>query len=99
MQLAKKQGCISPADGAPWKILQRSYPSDATPADVANENGKYALERIATCAPDAVLVIGSDTAFALISALGLPTLTPLSEVVPGVPISRIEAAQLEQILP
>ena len=35
----------------------------------------------------------------MISALGLPTLRPIEEVVPGSPICRIEAAQLAPILP
>ena len=99
MQCAEAQGFISTNLGAAWRILQRPYRSGATPADVATENGKYVLEQIASGAPDAVLVIGGDTAFAVISALGLPTLTPINEVVPGSPISRIEAAQLGQVLP
>ena len=99
MRCAEEQGHASFNPGAAWRILRRSYPSGATPAEVAMENGKYVLEQIASDAPDGVLVIGGDTAFAVVTALGLPTLTPISEVVPGSPISRIEAAQIAEILP
>src|SRR5207244_801583 len=99
MRYAEGQGCMFRNPGAAWRILQRSYRSDATPAGVAKENGKYVLEQIASRVPDAVLVIGGDTAFAVISALGLPTLAPINEVVPGSPISRVRAAQFARILP
>jgi uncharacterized protein YgbK (DUF1537 family) len=75
-------------DGA-WRILQRAHPAGAEPAAVAQENARYLLQEVAASAPDAVLIIGGDTAFAVVAALGLPVITPIGEVVPGVPISRI----------
>ncbi len=57
------------------------------------------VEQVAASGPDAVLVIGGDTAFAVIAELGLPPLLPLGEVVPGVPVSCIEAAALATSLP
>ncbi len=45
-------------------------------------------------APDAVVVFGGDTAFDLIRDLGEPPLVPLGEILPGVPVSRVEGFHL-----
>ncbi len=78
------------AEAPGWTVLRKEYAHGADPARVARENGEYLAEQIATHDPDAVFVIGGDTAFALIAALGLPTLSPIAEVVPGVPVTRVE---------
>jgi uncharacterized protein YgbK (DUF1537 family) len=82
-----------------WRILQREYEGGADPAYVMAENSKYVVERIAAEDPDAVFVIGGDTAFAVIAELGLPPMAPIGEVVPGVPVTRIEAASVAGFLP
>jgi uncharacterized protein YgbK (DUF1537 family) len=93
MERVEQRRRASPDPGAPWRILRATLgPLD--PAEVARENGRRAVERIAADDPDAVLVIGGDTAFAVVSALGLPVIVPVGEVVPGVPVSRIEAPQI-----
>jgi len=79
--------------------LQKSYDASATPTEVAQENGRFLLQQITAGDPEAVLVIGGDTAFALIAALGLPILIPTGEVVPGIPVSRVGASQLAHLLP
>ena len=48
---------------------------------------------------DAILVFGGDTAFAVVAELGFPRLMPVREIVPGVPVTRIGAAQLRHVLP
>ena len=75
------------AEGRGWTILRKEHAPDADPAAVARENGQYVVEQIATVDPDAVFLIGGDTAFAAIAALGFPALTPIGEVVPGVPVT------------
>jgi uncharacterized protein YgbK (DUF1537 family) len=82
-----------------WTILRKEYQAGMSAAQVAHENGRYLAQQAAACSPDALLVIGGDTAFAAIEALGLPRLLAIGEVVPGVPISRIEAAALAGSLP
>ena len=67
--------------------------------DVARESSRYLVEQVAADDPDAVFVIGGDTAFAVIAALGLPPLIPLGELVAGVPITRIGASDLQEALP
>jgi uncharacterized protein YgbK (DUF1537 family) len=82
-----------------WRVLRREHPSASDPAQVARENSKYLVGQMAADRPDAVFVIGGDTAFAVVAALGFPPLLPIGEVVPGVPVTRIEAAAVRRFLP
>ena len=82
-----------------WRALRvNHFPETDAPA-VARENGRYAVEQIAADEPDAVFVIGGDTAYAVVHALGMPPLLSIAEIVPGVPVTRIEAAHLSVALP
>ena len=56
----------------------------ANPATAARELAAQARDHIARHHPDAVLIMGGDTARALWQALGVTTLTPLPELLPGV---------------
>jgi D-threonate/D-erythronate kinase len=82
-----------------WQLLQTSQDPSADPTAVANANGRYLIEQIATHDPDGAFVIGGDTAFAAIAALGMPPLWPLRDVVPGIPITRIRYADVQHTLP
>jgi len=99
MKHAETQRCISPGFGAPWRILAPNHAPGADPACVARVNAGHVLEPLAAASPDAILVIGGDTAFAVVAELGLPPLLPVREIAPGVPVTCIEAAQLAQVLP
>ena len=46
---------------------------------------------------DGIFVFGGDTAFEILQALGCEVVRPLGEIVPGVPLSRIEVAGREAI--
>jgi uncharacterized protein YgbK (DUF1537 family) len=72
-----------------WRVLQREHPRGAEPAQVARDNSEYLIGQLASDQPDGIFVIGGDTAFAVIAALGLPALSPIGEVVPGVPVTRL----------
>jgi len=50
---------------------------------------KPAVKALQTGAFDAVAIFGGDTAYALVRALGVHELTPVGEVLPGVPVSGI----------
>ncbi len=69
--------CVLPAAG-----------ESGDPAVLAEELGRRAVVAIAEHRPDAVLLFGGDTAFAVLRALGCATLRPLGEVLPGVPVAR-----------
>lgn len=84
------------ADAPGWTILETSHPPGSQPADVADANARHLLDQIASHNPDGVFVIGGDTAFAVIAALGYPVLWPIREIVPGVPITAIKAADLQR---
>jgi uncharacterized protein YgbK (DUF1537 family) len=99
MKHAETHGCISSEHDAAWRILGRVHAPGADPAQVAKLNARDVIEQVAAVSPDAILVSGGDTAFAVVAELGLPPLLPVSEVVPGVPVTRIEAAQLARVLP
>jgi uncharacterized protein YgbK (DUF1537 family) len=42
--------------------------------------------------PDALIIFGGDTAYATLTAMGVEELTPLGEVLPGVPVSHAGTA-------
>src|SRR5262249_20293685 len=85
------------AENVGWHVLHGRYPANGEPASLAAENARLALERIASHQPDAVFIMGGDTAFAFVQALGLPPLWPIAEVVPGVPVTRIALHDLAAI--
>src|SRR5260370_11544979 len=99
MKHAETQGCISADRGAAWRILGRNHAPGADPAHVASVNARYLVEQLAAALSDAILVSGGDTAFTVFAELGFPILLPVREIVPGVPVTRIEAAQLARVLP
>jgi uncharacterized protein YgbK (DUF1537 family) len=85
------------AEGQGWHVLRTQYNADADPVRFAAENARLAIEQIIGQQPDAVFLIGGDTAFAFVHALGLPPLRPIAEVVPGVPVARIAVEDLTAI--
>jgi uncharacterized protein YgbK (DUF1537 family) len=70
-----------------WSVIGKNHEPGADAASVAAGNARYMVERIAAEKPDAIFVIGGDTAVAVVRELGYPSLTPVAEVLPGVPIS------------
>jgi len=98
MKHAETHGRLS-SGAAAWRILAPKHLPGADPACVARVNARHVLDSLAAASPDAILVIGGDTAFALLAELRLPPLLSVREIVPGVPVTRIEAAQLAPTLP
>ncbi len=73
-----------------WLILMLQVDATARPLQIARQTGeavRYILDRAKI---DALLVIGGDTARAVIRTLGSSSLHPLGEVMPGVPLSRMK---------
>ena len=99
MRHAETRACISADPGAAWRIVERTHEPGVDPSHAASLNARYLVEQLAAARSDAILVIGGDTAFAVIAELGFPALLPVREIVPGVPVTRIEAAQLARVLP
>jgi uncharacterized protein YgbK (DUF1537 family) len=99
MRHAEAQGCISTDPGAAWRIVRTNHAAGADPTHAAGVNARYLIEQLVAASSDAILVTGGDTAFAVFAELGCPALLPVKEIVPGVPVTRIEAAQLARVLP
>ncbi len=75
------------AEAPGWRVMSLDHGADTSAALVAARNAAYLVERIAIEKPEAIFVIGGDTIFAVVRELGFPSLTPIGEVVPGVPIA------------
>jgi uncharacterized protein YgbK (DUF1537 family) len=78
------------AEAPGWRMVKIDHEPGSDAGSVAARNARYLTERIAIERPDAIFVIGGDTVFAVVRELGFPALTPLAEVVPGVPISATD---------
>jgi uncharacterized protein YgbK (DUF1537 family) len=79
-----------------WSILPQ-VASKSNPADVAKQTGQAVRDILEKMDLDALIIFGGDTAFGILDALGRPTLTSIGEVLPGVPISRINASRIHLI--
>ena len=90
IEWALQGGIVSRTPDATWRLFEWEIPADADPLAVAAETGRRVHRMLDDNEFDAVLVFGGDTAFGFAKSLGLPPLRPLSEIVPGVPASRIE---------
>lgn len=72
-----------------WTIL-RSDVSGSAGLDRATRVGDAVRKLLESGGPGAVVVFGGDTAFGILAALGSPLVRPLGEILPGVPVSRVE---------
>ncbi len=79
-----------------WCLLDPEGPGDMGGPQSAVRIGEVVRDLLGRIDFDAVTVLGGDTAFQTLKALGSPTLHPLGEVLPGVPVSRVEAASLKR---
>jgi uncharacterized protein YgbK (DUF1537 family) len=74
-------------------------PSRFSAAEVASARAEHLIRLLRERPTDGVFIVGGDTAYAFVSALGSPPIIPIGEVLPGVAISRIEGAELPRRLP
>jgi uncharacterized protein YgbK (DUF1537 family) len=75
---------------ASWSRFQPCIPESAEPLVVAQTIGDQVRDALAQRTYDALLVFGGDTAYGILRSLGSPLLRPVGEIVPGVPLSRID---------
>ncbi len=52
--------------------------------------GAVARDILAKMALDALIIFGGDTAYDILQAIGEPRLRPIGEIIPGVPVSRVD---------
>ncbi len=74
---------------AGWRVLESVQEDDVTAAQAAAVNSRTLVREIPLDEPDGIFVVGGDTVYAVIRELGFPPLSPIGEVVAGVPVTRI----------
>lgn len=75
-----------------WSILLAQ--PRASGLERARRLGAMVREMVERARPDAIFVVGGDTAACVVEALGAPLLYPVGEIVPGVPVCRAGALTL-----
>jgi uncharacterized protein YgbK (DUF1537 family) len=79
--------------GCAWSILRIPASPGASHADHAAWMGRFVREYLKQTRIDALMIFGGDTASGILDALGIRVLAPVGEVVPGVPVSRVQGRQ------
>lgn len=93
--LAKEQvRRIRPDQG--WVVMDNSIPlsSTQTPADFARRLGRSVREKLGQEKFESLILIGGDSTFAVLDALGNRVIQPLGEVATGVPVSQVGSWQV-----
>jgi D-threonate/D-erythronate kinase len=86
----------SPKNG--WNILLPEAGMGKASLDFARHLAKSICRILARRSIDMLVVFGGDSAYAFVDAIGHPTLHPVGEVMEGIPISRIDARELDPYL-
>ena len=74
---------------AGWRVLDSIHGHEVTAVQAGAANSRSLVRAIALDNPDAIFVFGGDTVFAVIRELGFPPLSPIKEIVAGIPVTRI----------
>lgn len=77
-----------------WVLMELPAPPSSSPTRFASRMGEVAMELLSRIDLDAVVIFGGDTSRGIVDALGRPPLYPVAEVLPGVPVAKILAADL-----
>jgi uncharacterized protein YgbK (DUF1537 family) len=75
-----------------WAIVE--YQCDCFGLERAGFLGSLLAEMLVTHDPDGLLIFGGDTTHGFLKAIGEPTLYPIAEVLPGIPLSKINGRDL-----
>lgn len=82
-----------------WQVIDTVHGPSVSATEAAKDNATALVRQAALELPDALFIIGGDTAFAVVRELGFPALRAIEEPVPGVAVSRILAEDLQKALP
>ncbi len=74
-----------------WAILQIGDRTAETAFAFAERAGEVVCEILGRSRPDVLVVLGGDTAYAIIRRLDVPSIRPLGEIMEGIPVCSIEA--------
>ncbi len=79
-----------------WVILKRNSVSAEAGPDAAAREGEMVRGILEQAELDGLIIFGGDTAYGVVKAMGRPPVYPMGEVVPGVPLSRIDRKMIGQ---
>jgi D-threonate/D-erythronate kinase len=72
-----------------WIILNGENNGVSSPLELARDAGLKIARIISDVMPEALFVIGGDTARGIVNALGSPPIYPIGEALAGIPVARI----------
>lgn len=81
----------------PWPILTTD-PEEINETGISRRLGELVRSLLAKRSFESLIIFGGDTAFAIMATLGVAAIAPLSEILPGVALSRIEAMGRDLLL-
>src|SRR5579885_2813568 len=91
VRYAAERGC---AGGSGWDLLPLPEAAGLSGQAYAARLGEAVRAAIQARLPDALVIFGGDTAAAILRALGCTALRPVGELLPGVPLARLERRAL-----
>jgi uncharacterized protein YgbK (DUF1537 family) len=98
VEYAEQHQCVARNNASAWQLADVPVAEGSLPAAVAASRAKCVIGLLQGQSTDAVLIIGGDTVYAFIRTLGEPPITPVAEILPGVPVSRIGKCHLKSSL-
>ncbi len=87
---------MSEVPACSWIILAQAE-EVGNPLQAARQTGRAVREILQHFPADALLIFGGDTARAVVQSVGSPSLLPLAEALPAVPISRMARAGAREL--
>ena len=95
---AESHCCLVRNDTGSWSLADPDIADEPAAATVAAIRAEHLVRLLHQRPTDGVLVIGGDTAYAFLSALGSPPIVSITQLVPGVAISRISNSDMRSRL-
>lgn len=81
----------------PWPILATA-PDELYEGGVSRQMGDLVSRMLAEQPFESLIIFGGDTAYAVMAALGVTTIRPVLEILPGIALSRMETMDRELLL-
>jgi uncharacterized protein YgbK (DUF1537 family) len=96
---AESHCCLVRNGTGSWSLADPDIADEPAAATVAAMRAEQLIRLLRQRPTDGVLIIGGDTAYAFLAALGSPPIVPITQLVPGVAISRISNSDVKSRLP
>jgi len=80
-----------------WVILRNPPLNSPSELDFVARLGELVRNILKQISLDAMVVFGGDTVYGILKAIGLNSVWPIGEVLPGVPVTRVKAVALASV--